>query len=57
MRVIADGRIEERPVVLGMSDDFWTVVEQGLERTENIVVEVDQEVVDRFRLGRRFGRR
>ncbi len=57
VRVIADGRIEERPVVLGMSDDFWTVVEQGLERTENIVVEVDQEVVDRFRLGRRFGRR
>ena len=37
--VIEDGAIEERPVLLGNSDDFWVVVSGGLEEGEQIVIE------------------
>ena len=37
--VINNGSIEERPVLLGNSDDFWVVVSGGLEEGEQIVIE------------------
>ena len=37
--VLNNGSIEERPVLLGNSDDFWVVVEGGLEEGEQIVIE------------------
>ena len=32
--------LEERPVVLGISDDFWTVVTEGLTEGETVVMDV-----------------
>ena len=37
--VINNGSIEERPVLLGNSDDFWVVVSGGLDEGEQIVIE------------------
>ncbi len=37
--VINNGSIEERPVLLGNSDDFWVVVAGGLDEGEQIVIE------------------
>ena len=37
--VVEDETIEERPVILGNSDDFWVVVSGGLEEGEQIVIE------------------
>ena len=37
--VVNNGGIEERPVLLGNSDDFWVVVAGGLEEGEQIVIE------------------
>ena len=37
--VVNNGSIEERPVLLGNSDDFWVVVSGGLEEGEQIVIE------------------
>ena len=39
VQVMANGRIEEREVTLGNSDDFWAVVEGGLAEGEMIVME------------------
>ena len=37
--VLNNGSIEERPVLLGNSDDFWVVVSGGLDEGEQIVIE------------------
>ena len=37
--VLNNGSVEERPVFLGNSDDFWVVVAGGLEEGEQIVIE------------------
>ena len=34
--------IQERPVVLGQSDDFWTAVREGLMEGEQVVMEAAQ---------------
>ena len=39
VRVMNDGRIEERQVVLGNNDDFWVVIEDGLVEAELVVME------------------
>ena len=39
VQVMHDGRIEERAVTLGNSDDFWIVVESGLQEGDQVVVE------------------
>ena len=39
VRVVYEGGIEERPVTLGNSDDFWIVVVAGLLEGEEIVLE------------------
>ena len=48
VRVMTSSGIQERPVVLGNSDDFWTVVMQGLAEGEQVVMEVSQTTSDPF---------
>ena len=38
--VQGENGLEERPVVLGISDDFWTVVTEGLTEGETVVMDV-----------------
>ena len=40
VRVVNGNDTTERPVTLGISDDFWVVVEEGLEEGETISMEV-----------------
>ena len=40
VRVVNGNDITERPVTIGISDDFWVVVEDGLEEGETISMEV-----------------
>lgn len=40
--VLTDGRVTERPVVLGISDDFWIIVTEGLLEGEQVVIEATQ---------------
>ena len=47
--LVVDGEeVEERAVVLGSSDGFWTVVKQGLVEGERIAIEVGPEGGGRF---------
>ena len=48
VRVMFDGRVEERPVLLGNSDDFWAVVVDGLVEGDQVVLEARQASADRF---------
>ena len=42
VRVMTNSGIQERPVVLGQSDDFWTAVREGLMEGEQVVMEAAQ---------------
>ena len=55
VRVLNNGRIEERGVVLGNNDDFWTVVERGLTEGDQVVMEATQASAAGFGFGRGFG--
>ncbi len=48
VRVMTSSGIQERPVVLGNSDDFWTAVRQGLAEGDQVVMEVAQTSSDPF---------
>lgn len=48
VQVMVDGRIEEREVVLGNSDDIWVVVLQGLQEGEQITMETRETSDDPF---------
>ena len=39
VRVMSNGGIEERPVTLGINDDFWVAVREGLVEGEQVVME------------------
>ncbi len=39
VQVMFNGRLEERAVTLGNSDDFWVVIESGLSEGDMVVVE------------------
>ena len=39
VRVMSNGGIEERPVTLGINDDFWVAVREGLVEREQVVME------------------
>ena len=55
VRVMNNGQIEERAVVLGNSDDFWVVVSQGLTEGEQVVMETTRAATTGFGLGFRGG--
>jgi multidrug efflux pump subunit AcrA (membrane-fusion protein) len=48
VRVMNNGSIEERVVVLGNSDDFWTVVREGVVEGDRVVLDVVQASTDPF---------
>ena len=41
VKVQSENGSEDRSVVLGISDNFWVVVEEGLEEGEKVVIELD----------------
>ena len=41
LSVMVDGQITETPVILGASDDFWTVVTDGVEEGDRIVMKTE----------------
>ena len=42
VRVMSSGRIAERPVTLGINDDFWVAVREGLVEGEQVVMETTE---------------
>ena len=54
VRVLSDGNIQERPVVLGPSDDFWVAVRDGLVEGDQVVMEASQASTSQFGLGGTF---
>lgn len=42
LRVMADDLINSRPVTLGSNDDFWVVVEDGVNEGEEVIMHVSQ---------------
>ena len=48
VRVMSNGAVKERPVVLGNSDDFWVVVSEGLIEGEQVVMLSSEASTDPF---------
>ncbi|MBI4200584.1 MAG: HlyD family efflux transporter periplasmic adaptor subunit [Chloroflexi bacterium] len=51
VRVMTNGRVEERPVVLGNSDDYWVAVRQGLADGEQVVMEAQAATTSQLGFG------
>ena len=51
VQVMQNGRIEERAVTLGNSDDFWIVVVSGLQEGDQVVVEAQDASTGFFGFG------
>ena len=51
VRVMFNGRVEDRPVVLGNSDDFWVAVREGLVVGDQVVMETIQATTLQFGFG------
>ena len=56
VQVMLDGRLEERAVTLGNSDDFWVVVESGLVEGDMVVMEAESASTGSFFGGGSFRR-
>ncbi len=54
VRVLTESGIEDRAVSLGSSDDFWTVVESGLNEGDRVVMQAAQSASDIFGSFRSF---
>ena len=52
VRLMNDGSVEERHVVLGNYDDFWVVVQEGLSEGELVVIESEGAATTGFGFGR-----
>ena len=52
---VLNGEIEEREVVLGNTDDFWAVVEDGVTEGELVVMQSQEATTAGFGFGRGFG--
>ena len=48
VRVMTSAGVQERPVVLGDSDGFWTAVREGLVEGDQVVMEASQTTSDPF---------
>lgn len=57
VQVMTNGIIEVRPVVLGNSDDFWVVVQDGLTEADQVVMDAPEGNAGGFNFGtfRTFG--
>ncbi len=49
--VLSGGRVAERPVALGGSDDFWIIVTDGLVEGEQVVIETGEASTTQFGFG------
>ena len=54
VRVISNGRVEERLVVLGNNDDFWVAVREGLAEGDQVVMESSGAATTQFGFGGGF---
>ena len=54
VRVMSNGRVEERPVVLGNNDDFWVAVREGLAEGDQVVMESSGAATTQFGFGGGF---
>ncbi|MCL0044549.1 efflux RND transporter periplasmic adaptor subunit [Dehalococcoidia bacterium] len=52
--IMRNERVEERPVILGNSDDFWTVVRQGLVEGDQVIIEATQADTNQMGLRNTF---
>ncbi|MCH7800746.1 MAG: efflux RND transporter periplasmic adaptor subunit [Chloroflexi bacterium] len=57
VRVVKDGQVLDRPVVLGNSDDFWIVVDDGISEGDLVVMESQGPQSNQFDFGAAFNRR
>lgn len=58
VKVIVDGRIVDRPVVLGNNDDFWAVVSDGVAEGDVVIMQSTETQTEGFRFSggfRQFG--
>lgn len=56
VRVLGEeGEVELREVILGSSDDFWTVVESGLSEGDTLLMQSQDATESFFGFGRGFG--
>lgn len=51
IRVLRDGRVVEQAVVLGLSDDAWTAVRQGLAEGDQVVMRTREVTTSPFGFG------
>ena len=54
VRIMTSSGIQERQVVLGQSDDFWTAVTQGLAEGDRVVMDAPEAANDPFAAFRQF---
>ncbi|MSQ40059.1 MAG: efflux RND transporter periplasmic adaptor subunit [Dehalococcoidia bacterium] len=54
VKVMNSGRVEERSVVLGNSDDYWVAVRQGLAEGEQVVMEAQKATAGQLGAGQAF---
>jgi HlyD family secretion protein len=54
VRVLSGGSIQERPVILGASDDFWVAVRDGLAEGDRVVMEATQASTSQLGFGATF---
>ncbi|MBI4282530.1 MAG: efflux RND transporter periplasmic adaptor subunit [Chloroflexi bacterium] len=54
VKVMNSGRTEDRPVVLGNSDDYWVAVRQGLAEGEQVVMQTQLATTSQFGPGNAF---
>ncbi len=54
VKVMSNGITEERPVVLGNSDDYWVAVRQGLVQGDQVVMDAQQATAGQFSAGQAF---
>ncbi|MDP6452873.1 MAG: efflux RND transporter periplasmic adaptor subunit [SAR202 cluster bacterium] len=56
VKVVSDGRVLDRPVVLGNSDDFWIVVSEGIAEGDLVIMESEGAQSNQFNFGGNFRR-
>ncbi len=54
VKVMVNGAIVDRPVVLGNNDDFWAVVRDGVAEGDFVVMQSQETQTDGFRFGGGF---
>ena len=48
VRLLSDGAVVDQLVVLGAGDDFWTVVTEGLQEGDQIIIQSTEAAANQF---------